>query len=765
MNINELTRKYLTETDDNIVGVGYGRKIKNGILTNEKALQFTVKKKLPIEELNENNKIPSSITYSGETFITDVIEGTPVPTLTYGFSSYDEFYTWMDVYTTPVKPTNRNKIRPLKGGVSLTNVTNLQSSKGTFGFLAKDNEDNTLVGVTNNHVINPNGFIASDRIGEPIIGVNNNKIVQPASLDWTGGTYIDYEIGVVKRYMPWKANVTNNFIDCALTTIDASIVDNSESWKIEGFSDITVGMPFATTQEINDLLDSGANVYAAGRSSASKGEGDTKLKLLSIFYSTGIYYGYGTTVTYNDLIQFIATDGITDVCYESDWAGDSGSVVFADISGTKKIIGLVMAGTVANSAVENPWTHTMIDAYTSAICCRIDRIASQMNISAWTGGAIGYSDKNNIQEYVLEGLCSDPYVIIGGNKYFQAGLTSVVGNTTTTTAPPPPPTTLAPPTPTTIGAGTLSCSATNIFQYAHSTIISPFDGAMYIGERQQSPYIVRFPDKDDLSNYTRVQLIGYGDSSHGLENVCYSSVYEKLYFCTVPTGSANLVIVEVECNAGLSYTAHTFNISAYYGVITTDGTYIYGGADNVFFKIRISDWEIVQEASFYSDFYQPHAAQCNVSRGQVYMTSQGAETKLAIIPTNDIYNYQIVNLSGVNTLTDDMAYYDNNVNNCKVYIGAELSAGVMVDILYNNMQTPLNILPTYGLVISNTTVYSCGISGYIQKFNISNPNNIATYSLGGDFTPNEIMIYNSPERMFITKWAGPGVAKLCEFII
>ena len=81
------------------------------------------------------------------------------------------------------------------------------------------------------------------------------------------------------------------------------------------------------------------------------------------------------------------------------------------------------------------------------------------------------------------------------------------------------------------------------------------------------------------------------------------------------------------------------------------------------------------------------------------------------------------------------------------------------------MQTPLNILPTYGLVISNTTVYSCGISGYIQKFNISNPNNIATYSLGGDFTPNEIMIYNSPERMFITKWAGPGVAKLCEFII
>ena len=72
--LSELTLKYFEETSDNIIAVGYGYKTKNNLLTTEKSLIFKVKEKLDFSQIPENELIPKTITFSGITFNTDVIQ-------------------------------------------------------------------------------------------------------------------------------------------------------------------------------------------------------------------------------------------------------------------------------------------------------------------------------------------------------------------------------------------------------------------------------------------------------------------------------------------------------------------------------------------------------------------------------------------------------------------------------------------------------------------------------------------------------------------
>jgi len=312
-------------------------------------------------------------------------------------------------------------------------------------------------------------------------------------------------------------------------------------------------------------------------------------------------------------------------------------------------------------------------------------------------------------------------------------------------------------TTTTTGTATLSCSATNIFEYAHSSIVDD-SGAMYLGERKQNPYIIRFPDPDDLSSYTRVALSDVGNEYIGLENVCKYG--NKLYFGTLETTTGDLVVVEVDTNSELTYTKHTITgLNVWNFAITTDGTYIYGGSDYRFFRIRMSDWKVDQQTTFYTDFTNTHAACYSASRNEVYFTTQGTTEKLAIVDAENIWSYTTIDLSTYcNTLTDDMVYYNN-----KLYIGSEVGSGVIVDLDNNNSLSSLDIMNSYGLFITGTTIYNAAIDGYIQKFSVSTPTNIQTYKLEADFIPNEILLNGS--RVFITKWAGPSVAKLCEMTI
>ena len=216
----------------------------------------------------------------------------------------------------------------------------------------------------------------------------------------------------------------------------------------------------------------------------------------------------------------------------------------------------------------------------------------------------------------------------------------------------------------------LLCSETGIFQYAHSSIV--VNDVMFLGERKLNPNIIRFPDPNDLSIYTIQTIPGVGSSGQGLESVCYSSSTGKLYF-GARNGTGNLAIIEVDPDDISIYTKHVINISADLFVITTDGTYIYGGTDEVFFKIQISDWSYVTQNFLSSGFADSHGAAISVDRELFYVSSQYSVSKLAIVSTNDISSYTIVDLSAhVSHPTDDICVYDDG-DVCKVYVAGEWS--------------------------------------------------------------------------------------------
>ena len=144
--IKNITQEINNSTSNDIVGVSYGFKIVDGKVTNEKSIIYTVKEKKPIDQIDEKDLIPKSIEINGEEVRTDVIEGIIKP---HGYDMCDNsFYEWMSV-----TPTNRNKFRPLKGGISTTNLTTLGNYVGTLGFIAVDNDTDSLVAVSNNHVL------------------------------------------------------------------------------------------------------------------------------------------------------------------------------------------------------------------------------------------------------------------------------------------------------------------------------------------------------------------------------------------------------------------------------------------------------------------------------------------------------------------------------------------------------------------------------------------------------------------------------------
>src|SRR5210317_434280 len=96
--LSQITKSSHEITPEDVVGVSVTKKQVNGKLTDVDGVKLN----------------------------TDIVEGEYV----FVENCPSDFYTWL---TTP--PDNRNKIRPLQGGISVTNYTNLGSYVGTLGFL------------------------------------------------------------------------------------------------------------------------------------------------------------------------------------------------------------------------------------------------------------------------------------------------------------------------------------------------------------------------------------------------------------------------------------------------------------------------------------------------------------------------------------------------------------------------------------------------------------------------------------------------------
>jgi phosphoribosylformimino-5-aminoimidazole carboxamide ribonucleotide (ProFAR) isomerase len=76
------------------VSVGYGKNITNGEYTGEIGIVFNVEKKKPLNEIPENEILPTSVEIGGVTYITDVFERGKLIPLACSQQVLDNCYGW-----------------------------------------------------------------------------------------------------------------------------------------------------------------------------------------------------------------------------------------------------------------------------------------------------------------------------------------------------------------------------------------------------------------------------------------------------------------------------------------------------------------------------------------------------------------------------------------------------------------------------------------------------------------------------------------------
>lgn len=455
-NLQSTIEQLFNSTSDNIHAVSIGNKYINGIMTDQTAIVFDVLQKKPLSELDPNEVLPTSINIDGTTYPTDVIEKPELVKMLVCYSNAND-----NEILRLRGSTAAGLLNPLRGGQELiefptgwtyANGTNGDSGYnikvGTLGFFAVDNIDNYVVGVTNAHVSIHNPYLASDRniilessnpfnIREPRTWLPSGSSYHPGHLsnNGTSGNVAITSIRI-KRYCPYKMS-TFNYVDAALLFMNnARVSDLSYRTHFPTTSaDYTSYMPFATTSEIDSLFTVGSlptdrpRLLSVGRTTGPKGwTSADSCGMIAVNTSVTLNVNFdGTTVPFSDTIGFQYLDNSAG---GPILGGDSGSVVMAVIGGVRKIVGLAFAG---NS--------------TTGYMCRIDRVASEMNIRAWdssytvptnpTGNpyVVGESvPANPVREDVLVCNINDPRssqtsIVHNGRTYYQAGCTNQSGYT------------------------------------------------------------------------------------------------------------------------------------------------------------------------------------------------------------------------------------------------------------------------------------------------------------------------------------------------
>jgi hypothetical protein len=421
--------KQFDETPDYVIGVSYGFKKKNGQKTNQKSIIFKVLNKKPVGQIPQNEIIPPSIKVSGSEYITDVIEGTKA-----------EFFNCFASESDPSIQRLRgipNLLAPMRGGNELVLLPDgwsgpaLGSSDytvGTLGFFAVDNYDDKVVGVTNSHVAVLHRLFCNERNIEDEIPNPYNTIderpwtnilpdldINPKCGVWNNTNLSDASVNI-KRYMPVTA-IGKNYVDCALLIMNSGnvpatvtpYIDSTsyQVWQPIGEPDYPTHMPFASKQELDNLLISNPNLYSTGRRTGPKGWAPISsciLRVTEVGVNETIGGEEGDTY-WSDIIKFQYEDGVG---YPAR-PGDSGSVVIADFSGVRKIVGLLFAGNEAESY---------------GLFCRIDRVATTMNIRAWDASYVldkSYPTKTEILVTPEANLGGTPNFVENGKNFWQSG--------------------------------------------------------------------------------------------------------------------------------------------------------------------------------------------------------------------------------------------------------------------------------------------------------------------------------------------------------
>jgi hypothetical protein len=193
---------------ENVVGVGTGLRVKAGKITNQVCVQVLVQRKLPIRQLNPKSIVPGDLSADGGDVPTDVLE-----------------------VGLPEAQQDTGRYRPVPGGCSIG--PEARNSAGTLGGFACDNTDDTIVLLTNNHVI-------SNLDTQPAL----RRVVQAGRLD--GGVLPGDVIGSLKRDVRVNtvANVTGapppplSVVDAAIATVDLDRTDQIRQLNVPAIYEI-----------------------------------------------------------------------------------------------------------------------------------------------------------------------------------------------------------------------------------------------------------------------------------------------------------------------------------------------------------------------------------------------------------------------------------------------------------------------------------------------------------------------------------------------
>jgi hypothetical protein len=431
MGLQDIINNLFENSPSYVNGVSFGFKNTNQKYTKDLAIIFNVNKKLPYTQIPKEEFIPKFIDVDGVNYLTDVVENNiPINLGCFNFSE--------DSPSAQVIP-HRLKQRPIKGGIVISSTSNCVYSAnqpstgiikplkvGTLGAIVVDNENNTFAGLTAAHVLCKEVVYANQRNLEDWIAINsiysqqldaidsgnnllpfktpiryNQNIFQFKDFSGSGIDINNDTIGFPKRYIPLSITGNKNSVDAGIFAIEKSVFNLKESNEQLGLPN-SLRMPFATDQEIYDIFTGQKSIFSAGRTTGPKGIG-CNLKITNLYASQYIT-GYNkenqlTGINFTGLIAF--GDGTNSHSAE----GDSGAILFAESSGQNKILGLVFAA---------PITGPISNAY----ACNINRIAEQLNISAWTGEVRDFDNPNTISAFKSSGNGSEQKL----GDSFQVGL-------------------------------------------------------------------------------------------------------------------------------------------------------------------------------------------------------------------------------------------------------------------------------------------------------------------------------------------------------
>ncbi len=301
----------------NVVGVGVGKKVVGGEVTDELCVTVFVRKKEPLEALEERDVVPGKV----DAVKTDVIQ-------TGEFIAY----------------ARTDRLRPCPPGMSIGHP---QVTAGTFGCVVLDDQGRQVI-LSNNHVLaNSNDA----RLGDAIL--------QPGRID--GGTLED-AIGRLHRFKqihfddgpsPCPAARTTSTLLNALAGLlgRRSRLRATLPVPEHNLVDAAIGLPDRTEDIESGILDIGEptgveeafigmEVTKSGRTT-----GTTVGRVTQINATVRVSYGPGRMATFED--QLVIMNG------EFSAPGDSGSAICTVEETGPKLVGLLFAGgesaTIANS--------------------------------------------------------------------------------------------------------------------------------------------------------------------------------------------------------------------------------------------------------------------------------------------------------------------------------------------------------------------------------------------------------------------------------